>query len=83
MTLSEMNATALSDLNYIPRGPWPQGVLRAVYQQARMASLGRKRQLPGTALDILQWCLRLLQAHFPGHTFEYDETYFRSQGAHA
>lgn len=47
-----------------------------------MASLGRKRQLVGTALDILHWSLRQLQDHYPGHTFGYDETYFHSAGGY-
>ena len=82
MTLPEMNAMVGADLRHIPAGPMPQGLLRAVYQNARMASLGWKRPVGGTAPDVLQWSLRQLEGHYPGHTFEYDEAYFRSKGGH-
>jgi hypothetical protein len=79
MTLREMNAAVGAELAHIPRGRMPQGLLRATYQQARLASLGRKRKIAGSARDILKWSIRQLQDDlYPGHPFEYDEAYFRS-----
>ena len=71
-----MNAEVGADLKHIPRGPMPQGLLRASFQNTRMNSLGRNPQVEGSAGDILRWCLTLLQKVFPGHAFEYDTAYF-------
>jgi hypothetical protein len=43
-----------------------------------MASLGRKRQVVGTALDVVRQSIESLKDRHPDHTFQYDEAYFRS-----
>jgi hypothetical protein len=71
-----MNAIVGAHLTRIPRGPMPQGLLRAAFQHAMMNSMGRNPQIEGSVGDILGWCIGILEPLYPGHTFEYDQTYF-------
>ncbi len=78
MRLPEMREKVRAELAHIPDWPAPQRELRMVYWSMRMASLGRKRQVEGNALDIVQRSIATLKDHHPAHTFQYDEGYFRS-----
>ncbi len=78
MTLSEMREQVRGELAHIPDWPAPQRELRMVYWSMRMASLGRKRQVVGTALEVVRQSIAAVQPHHPGHTFQYDETFFSS-----
>jgi len=48
-----------------------------------VASLGRKRQVVGTAVDVVRQSVETLQPHHPDHKFRYDEAFFRSLGEEA
>lgn len=75
-----MRAKVRNELAHIPDWPAPQRELRMVYWSKRMASLGRKRQVEGTALDVVRRCIDTLKPHHPDHAFQYDEEFFRSVG---
>ncbi len=49
-----------------------------VFWSMRMASLGRKRQVVGNALEVLRQSIASIQPHYPDHTFQYDEAFFTS-----
>lgn len=78
MKLIDMRAKVRAELAHIPDWPEPQRELRMLYWNLRMASLGRKRQVEGTALDIVERCIDRLRSDHPDHTFEYDAAYFKS-----
>jgi hypothetical protein len=78
MHLADMRAKVRAELAHIPDWPAPQRELRMVYWSMRMASLGRKRQVVGTALDVVRQSIESLKDRHPDHTFQYDEAYFRS-----
>ena len=81
MNLADMRSVVRTELAHIPDWPYPQRELRMAYWNMRMANLGRKRQVEGSALDIVRQCIGLLERHHPGHSFEYDEPYFRRIGS--
>lgn len=83
MRLPEMRAKVRNELAHIPDWPAPQRELRMVYWSMRMASLGRKRQVVGTALDVVRQSIDALQPHHPDHMFQYDDAFFRSLGEEA
>lgn len=72
-----MRSTVRAELAHIPDWPYPQRVLRMAYWNTRMANLGRKHQVDGSALDIVCLCIKELEPQHPGHPFEYDVPYFR------
>lgn len=78
MDASEMRAKVRSELAHIPDWPEPQRELRMAYWNLRMANLGRKRRVDGTALEVVRRCIGILQPSHPGHRFEFDERYFRT-----
>lgn len=78
MKLPEMRSTVRVELAHIPDWPQPQRELRMIYWNLRMASLGRRRQVEGTPLDIVERGIGMLKRDYPGHNFEYDRTYFES-----
>lgn len=59
--LKQMRECVLKELNYIPKGPIPQGELRAMYWMQRMHSLGRKTTTTQTAREVLDKCIAYLK----------------------
>jgi hypothetical protein len=73
-----MRVKVRAELAHIPDYPAPQGDLRMVFWSMRMASLGRKRQVVGNAMEVLQQAIATVQPHHPHHKFQYDEAFFSS-----
>jgi len=74
--LKQMRECVLEELNYIPKGPIPQGELRAMYWMQRMHSLGRKTTTTQTAREVLDKCITYLKKDHPNFEFKYDEEFF-------
>jgi len=53
MKLNQMRECVLNELNYISKGPLPQGELRVMYWTKRMHSLGKKAISTQTAREVL------------------------------
>jgi len=74
--LKQMRQKALEELKYIPKGPLPQGELRAMYWMQRMHSLGKKTTIIQTAKEVLEKCIVYLKKDYPNFEFKYDEGFF-------
>lgn len=74
--IREMRKIVLKELEHIPKGPFPQGELRAVYWGMRMNSLGKKAKAKKTAKEVLEECLSVLRKDYSDFEFEYDGKFF-------
>jgi len=75
--LKQMRECVLIELNYISKGPLPQGELRAMYWMQRMHSLGRKSTITQTAREVLDSCITYLRKDYPNFKFKYDKRFFK------
>jgi len=76
LKIREMREKALKELEHIPKGPLPQGELRAIYWAKRMHSLSEKNPIKQTAKEVLHECINFLKKDYPDFEFKYDEEFF-------
>lgn len=74
--IREMRKKVLSELEHIPKKPFPQGELRAYYWGMRMHSLSDKTAEKKTAKEVLQDGISFLKKDYPDFKFKYDENFF-------
>jgi len=72
-----MFAIAKQDLAHIPKGDYPQGVLRSSYWMMRLNSLGRNRVFPDDPAQLIRRAVDDVQRLIPSATINYDGEYFR------
>ena len=71
-----MRKKVLKELEHIPKGPFPQGELRAYYWGMRMHSLSDKTIDKKTAKEVLKDGISFLRKDYPGFEFKYDKGIF-------
>lgn len=76
LKIREMRGKVLKELEYIPKGPFPQGELRAYYWGMRMHSLSDKTANKKTAKEVLQDGILFLKKDYPDFEFKYDVKFF-------
>jgi hypothetical protein len=66
--LKKINETVSRELVRYPRGPRgsAQNLFRAVYQNARTSSLGRKESWSLSATECAAWATAFIRQHHPG-----------------
>jgi hypothetical protein len=79
MKRDEMFAIAQRELVHIPKGEYPQGVLRSVYWTMRLNSLGRKRELPNSPRLLVERAVADVLHLEPSANLEYDHNFFGGQ----
>jgi len=79
MNRDEMFTTARRELGHIPKGAFPQGLLRSNYWMMRLNSLGRKREYPDDPLQLIERAAADVHLFDPSATLEYDRDFFRKQ----
>ena len=77
--LKQMRENVLQELKHIPKGPLPQGELRAMYWMQRLHSLGKKVTNEQTAKQVLEKCLTYLKKDYPNFEFKYNKEFFDHQ----
>lgn len=78
MTLEDMRALVLEEMEHISRRPKPQqSHLRSFYWFWRMNSLGKKAELANDRWIVLQKCLEDLEKKYPDVEFQYDKSFFK------
>lgn len=70
-TRAEINAWVGAELRLIPRGGLPQNIFRAVYQNLRAHSLGRKAARGMSAAEVRRWAAAIVREEFPGFQPQY------------
>lgn len=75
--LTEMRETVNEELKHIPRGSWPQNMLRMFYQPLRMRSLGKKAKTNKTKEDVLLESINAVKREYPGFAPEYENKFFK------
>jgi hypothetical protein len=76
MKRDEMFAIAQQELAHIPKGEYPQGVLRSTYWMMRLNSLGKQRVLPDDPLQLIELAVADVHRLEPSVSLEYDRSYF-------
>lgn len=76
LKIRKMRKKVLKELEHIPKGPFPQGELRAYYWGMRMHSLSDKSADKKTAKEVLQDGISLLNKDYPDFEFKYDVEFF-------
>jgi hypothetical protein len=76
MKRAEMFAIAKRDLAHIPKGEFPQGMLRASYWLMRLNSLGKKRAFPDDPQQLIGRAIADVHRLVPFASLEYDQDYF-------
>lgn len=74
--IESMRKIVLEELKHIPKGAYPQGLLRAYYWGMRMNSLGKKAETKKNAKEVLQEGISFLRQDYPDFEFEYDNDFF-------
>jgi hypothetical protein len=74
--LRKMRETVRDELKHIPRGPIDQNLFRAVYQSARMNSMGKKAETPNSKEAVLRDCLEYYKKRYPNFDPQYDKDFF-------
>ena len=77
--LRRMREKVLEELKHIPKGPLPQGELRAMYWMQRMHSLGKKVTNEQTTKQVLEKCLTYLKKDYPDFEFKYNKEFFNQK----
>lgn len=65
------------ELEHIPKRPYPQGMLRDMYQDMRMHSLSKKAEKKQSAKEVLDECIAHLRKDYPSFEFRYDKEFFK------
>lgn len=65
------------ELEHIPKQPYPQGMLRDMYQDMRMHNLSRKVKKKKSAKEVLEECIAYLQKDYQSFEFRYDKEFFK------
>ena len=74
--LRKMRETVHEELKYIPRGPIEQNMFRALYEMARMESMGKKARTPNSKEAVLKACLDHYKKTDPDFDPQYDKEFF-------
>ena len=72
----EMFAIARGELAHIPKGKYPQGVLRTTYWMMRLNSLGKSRAFPNDPRQLLRRAMADVHRLVPSARLKYDENFF-------
>ena len=75
----KMQEKVKEELEHIPNWPEPQNMLRMIYQDRRMHSLGRKATSKQTAKEVLKKCISDLETEYPEYEFLYNEDFFNKR----
>ena len=67
------------ELAHIPDWPQHQRALRMAFWNLRLNSLGKKAEYPDDPLAVVEAAIRMTEAHYPGETFEYDQSFFQAE----
>jgi len=65
------------ELKHIPDRPYPQGLLRVMYQDVRMHNLSKKVDKKQSAKEVLDECITHLRKDHPSFEFRYDKEFFK------
>ena len=79
MKRTEMLDIARRELAHIPDYPLEQRVLRSVYWNLRMNSLGRKSEVADDPMEVLKRAIRVCQRDEPGQKYEFDRAFFEAE----
>jgi coenzyme F420 hydrogenase subunit beta len=75
--LKEMREQVNRELEHIPRGSFPQNLLRMYYQPLRMHSLGKHARKDRTKEDVLLESIAAVQTDWPRFIAHYDTEFWR------
>jgi len=76
MKREEMFAIVQQELTHIPKGAYPQGVLRSTYWMMRLNSLGRNREFPDDPRQLVERAVADVRRLVPSASLEYDRNFF-------
>jgi hypothetical protein len=74
--LRKMRETVHEELKHVPRGSLEQNMFRALYESARMNSMGKKAQSPDSKEAVLKACLDHYKKTNPDFEPQYDGQFF-------
>lgn len=75
--LKEMREMVNKELEHIPRGSFPQNMLREYYQILRSHSLGKKAKTNKTKEDILLESINAVKKENPDYIPLFDDKFFK------
>lgn len=73
--LREIRGKVKAELNHIPRGDEAQNMLRMVYWNARLNSLGKKPRFRNKE-ECLKYAIKLVREAYPEFKPQYDREFF-------
>lgn len=77
--LKKMRETVHEELKHIPRGSIQQNMFRALYEMARMESMGKKARTPNSRQAVMKACLDHYKKTEPNFEPQYDHGFFHER----
>lgn len=77
--LRKMRETVHDELKHIPRGGLEQNLFRALFESARMNSLGKQAQRPNSKKAVLKACLDHYKKTDPNFEPQYERDFFHEK----